>query len=141
MLNIMIFGEMAMLEKLRKFMYGRYGNDQLNFALLIFGCVLTAILSFIRVPYIHYIGLIPYVIVIFRTLSRNIPARQKENARFIRMTEPLKRFIVKKTRQFQDKDHKYYACPGCRNTLRVPKGRGKIKISCPHCSKEFVRKT
>lgn len=130
-----------MLEKLRRFMYGRYGNDQLNFFLLIAGCVITCIFSFVDIPFVHYLGMLPYIAVIFRTLSKNIPARQKENAKFLELSAPWRKFIVKKYRQFQDKDHKYYACPKCHNTLRVPKGRGKIKISCPHCQKEFLRKT
>jgi uncharacterized paraquat-inducible protein A len=130
-----------MMEKFRQFMYGRYGNDLLNFALMIVGCVITAVLSFVDVPYIHYLGLIPYLAVIYRTLSKNIPARQRENAKFIELIQPWKRFIIKKVRQLQDKSHRYYACPQCHNTLRVPKGRGKIKISCPHCGKEFIRKT
>lgn len=130
-----------MLEKIRKFMYGRYGNDMLNFALLIVGCLVTSILPFVKVPYIHYLGLIPYIIVIYRTMSKNISARQRENIKFLQLIEPWKRFIIKKIRQFQDKEHRYYACPQCHNTLRVPKGRGKIKISCPHCKKEFIKKT
>lgn len=130
-----------MMEKFRQFMYGRYGNDMLNFALLIVGCLITSILSFSKVPYLHYIGLIPYLAVIYRTLSKNIPARQKENAKFLELIQPWKKFIIKKARQFQDKNHRYYPCPQCHNTLRVPKGRGKIKISCPHCGKEFIRKT
>ena len=130
-----------MLEKLRRFMYGRYGNDMLNFALMILGCVVTAILSFVDVPYLHYIGMIPYILVIYRTLSKNISARQRENAKFLELIQPWKKFVIKKSRQLQDKDHRYYACPQCHNTLRVPKGRGKIKISCPHCGKEFIKKT
>jgi Zn finger protein HypA/HybF involved in hydrogenase expression len=85
--------------------------------------------------------MIPYIVVIWRTLSKNISARQRENAKFLEVIQPWKKFIIKKIRQFQDKDHRYYACPQCHNTLRVPKGRGKIKISCPHCHKEFIRKT
>ena len=130
-----------MMEKLRQFMYGRYGNDLLNFALLILGCVITGILSFIDVPYIHYLGLIPYLIVIYRTLSKNIGARQRENAKFIELIQPWKKFIIKKTRQFQDKSHRYYACPQCHNTLRVPKGRGKIEITCPKCRMKMIKKT
>ena len=53
-----------MMEKFRQFMYGRYGNDLLNFALMLLGCVVTAVLSFIDVPYIHYLGMIPYLVVI-----------------------------------------------------------------------------
>ncbi len=130
-----------MLDKIRQFMYGRYGNDQLNLALVIFGCVLTLFLSFFDVPFIRYLGLIPYIIAAVRMLSKDIPKRQQENLKFLKISAPWRQFIIKKVKQFQDKDHKYYQCPGCHNTLRVPKGRGKIKISCPHCGKEFIKKT
>lgn len=129
------------MDKFRKFMYGRYGNDQLNLALVIFGCVVTLILSFVDIRLSRYLGLIPYGIALWRALSKNTAKRQQENLKFLKASAPWRNFIVKKVKQFQDKEHKYYACPQCHNTLRVPKGRGKIKISCPHCSKEFVRKT
>ncbi|MBQ7295522.1 MAG: hypothetical protein IJW86_04935 [Clostridia bacterium] len=130
-----------MLDKLRKFMYGRYGNDQLNLALVIFGCVLTLFLSFFDAAFIRYLGLIPYIVAACRMLSKNIAKRQQENLKFLKISAPWRQFIIKKVKQFQDKDHKYYQCPKCHNTLRVPKGRGKIKISCPHCSTEFIKKT
>ncbi len=131
-----------MMDKLRNFMYGRYGNnDPLNLALLIFGCLLTLFLSFFDVPFIRYLGLIPYIIAAARFLSKDIAKRQQENLKFLKISAPWRQFIIKKIKQFQDKDHKYYQCPQCHNTLRAPKGRGKIKISCPHCSKEFIKKT
>lgn len=130
-----------MLDKIRRFFIGRYGNDQLNLALIIFGCILTLFLSFFRNPFIRYIGLIPYIVALIRMLSKNIKKRQQENLKFLKISAPWRMFITKKYKQFQDKDHKYYRCPQCHNTLRVPKGRGKIKISCPHCSKEFIKKT
>lgn len=130
-----------MMDKFRNFMYGRYGNDQLNLALVIFGCVLTLFLSFFDIPFIRYIGLIPYILAACRMFSKNIAKRQQENLKFLKISAPWRQFIIKKARQFQDKDHKYYQCPQCHNTLRVPKGRGKIKISCPHCSTEFIKKT
>lgn len=129
------------LEKLKAFMYGRHGNDQLNLALVIFGCILTLVLSFLPVRHIGYISYIPYFIALFRALSKNTAARQKENAKFLTLSEPWRRHLISKYRQMQDRDHKYYHCPKCHNVLRVPKGRGKIKISCPHCSKEFVKNT
>lgn len=129
------------MNKIRQFMSGRYGTDVLNFALIISGCVLTFVLSLFRVRYGSLISPIPYGIAIYRMLSRNYAARSRENAKFLKLITPVKNFIQKKTAQFQDKDHKYYNCPQCHNTLRVPKGRGKIKISCPHCSKEFIKRT
>ncbi len=132
-----------MLNKLRQFMYGRYGNDALNICLIISGAVVTMILSvfFYRAAFVSYIGMVFYILAAVRALSKNHQARIKENQKFLRIIEPVKRFTVNKINQHRDKDHKYYACPQCRKTLRVPKGRGKIKISCPHCSKEFLRKT
>lgn len=130
-----------MLDKLRRFFMGRYGIDQLSLVLIIFGCLLTLFLSFFRNPFLRYIGLIPYIIVLCRALSRNIEKRQRANLKFLKITAPWRMFITKKYRQFQDKEHKYYRCPQCHETLRVPKGRGKIKISCPHCGKEFLRRT
>lgn len=133
-----------MMNKIRQFMYGRYGgNDALNTALIIGGAVVTLILSlfFYKVPFVRFLGTVPYIIAIIRAFSKNCQARAEENRKFVRLIEPWKRHIINKISQFKDKDHKYYACPQCHRTLRVPKGRGKIKISCPHCSKEFLRKT
>ncbi len=130
-----------MLDKIRQFMAGRYGNDQLNLALVIFGCVLTFFLSFFDVPYVRYLGLIPYILAAVRMLSKDITRRQQENMKFLKISAPWRQFILKKVKQLQDKDHRYYQCPQCHQTLRVPKGRGKIKISCPFCNREFIKKT
>lgn len=133
-----------MLNKFREFMYGRYGgNDALNVFLIILGAVVTLILSllFYRSPLTRLIGFIPYGIAVFRVLSKNYEARIKENQKFLELSAPWRSFILKKINQFRDKEHRYYACPRCHRTLRVPKGRGRIKISCPHCSKEFFKKT
>ncbi len=133
-----------MLNKIREFMYGRYGgNDALNVFLIILGAVVTLILSFFfyRTPFTRLIGLIPYGIAVFRAFSKNYEARIRENEKFLKVSAPWRAFISKKISQFKDKDHRYYACPQCHRTLRVPKGRGKIKINCPHCGKNFVKKT
>ncbi len=129
------------MNRFRQLMVGRYGNDSLNAALTIFACVLTFIMSVLRFRYYTLVSLIVYGIVVYRMMSKNFEKRSRENAKFLEMSGPWKAFIKKKFAQFQDKDHRYYNCPQCHNTLRVPKGRGKIKISCPYCSKEFIRKT
>lgn len=132
---------MGFLEKFRRFMYGRYGMDQLSVALTVIGCVVTFALSFIRMPYYRLIGFIPYIIVIMRVLSRNVDRRRAENERFLKLWYPWKEFFAKKQRQAQDYNHKYYRCPKCAHVLRVPKGRGKIEITCPYCDKKFKRNT
>ena len=38
-------------------------------------------------------------------------------------------------------DYKVVDCPSCKTRLRVPKGKGKLKISCPKCSHSFLINT
>lgn len=131
----------GIMEKIRQLMAGRYGNDFLNAALFIFGAVISVVCSLFRIPFGSLISFIPYGIALCRMLSKDYTKRSAENARFLELSKPWRDFLMKKFRQLQDKDHRYYSCPKCHNTLRVPKGRGKIKISCPHCNKEFIKRT
>ncbi|MBQ5468228.1 MAG: hypothetical protein IIT62_04915, partial [Oscillospiraceae bacterium] len=62
--------------------------------------------------------------------SRNIEKRNRENRRFLAFRSRL-----------TDKQNRYYRCPNCKQTVRVPRGRGKICIKCPKCSEKFVRKS
>ena len=130
-----------MMDKFRQFMVGRYGIDMLNIALIVTGCVLTFVLSFIRTPYYRLIGFLPYAFMIFRAVSKNHAARMKENEVFLKYYTPAAEYCKKKYRQYQDKAHKYYECPTCKKVLRVPSGRGKIEISCPYCNTKFKKNT
>jgi uncharacterized paraquat-inducible protein A len=119
---------------LRRFMEGRYGNDKLNSAILGGALVMVILALFIRNPLINLIlhG-VSYALMfwsIARSLSRNTYKRYEENRRFLRLLDQLK-----------DKDHRYYSCPKCKQTVRVPKGKGKIAITCPRCREKFIRKS
>ena len=122
-----------------RFMAGRNGTDKLNIALLITALVLSLIptvltLVGVVLPLLGMImALLSYVltgIAIFRCFSRNIYKRYEENRRFLRFWE-----------QRKDRQHRYYDCPRCRQTVRVPRGKGKISITCPKCKEKFIRKT
>lgn len=117
-------------DKLRRFMYGRYGNDQLGMFLLLLGVVLALLGSFTRLYWLGFLAYIPLVLAIFRMYSRNIYKRRGENQRFMRLFGPLR-----------DRQHRYYACPRCRQRIRVPRGKGKIRITCPKCGERFEKKT
>lgn len=125
-----------------RFMIGRYGVDQFYFALFI-GAVLFSLLS--AIPGFGFLMLISYAMLgyaVFRLLSRNIAKRRRENDVFLRYWWPVRYKITSKYRQFKSrKTHKFFKCPGCRNILRVPKGKGKIQITCPKCGERFERKT
>ena len=116
-------------DALRRFMYGRYGADQLGTALMMLGLVLCILGAF----FWDFLSVLAWVVLIyysFRVFSKNIPRRRQENAWFLRVTAPLR-----------DRQHRYFRCPGCRQSVRVPRGKGKISISCPKCKEKFIKKT
>jgi len=121
-------------EKSRHFMLGRYGTDKLNMAILGAGVIASVLVMFIRLPILDLLltvlsyGLMIWAI--FRTLSRNTYKRYQENRRYLRFVERLK-----------DREHRYYDCPRCRQPVRVPRGKGKIAITCPKCREKFIKKT
>lgn len=137
----MLKGDLVMFGRIKDFMYGRYGMDHLSIALVVLGSVISSVLSFIRIPFLNLIGLIPLGFAAFRVLSKNIEKRTKENNAFIKFWIPWKNFFTQKMRESQDKEHKYYKCPKCSQKLRVPRNMGKINITCPYCNKEFKKNT
>ena len=119
---------------LRRFMTGRYGNDKLNNAILILGLILcVASMLLPSRPLVLVMTTLAYIcsfVVIFRAFSRNTRKRYQENRRYLGMITRIK-----------DRDHRYFSCPKCRQSVRVPKGKGKIAISCPQCREKFIKKT
>ena len=122
-------------DALRRFMAGRYGMDKLNNWLLI-AAVALILLGWIGgrfIPWMSVLNLLAYIPLVWsiiRTYSRNIEARRKENAAFLRRLSQLK-----------DRNNRYFKCPRCRQTVRVPRGKGKINIRCPKCGEQFIKKT
>ena len=128
---------------LRRFMYGRYGNDQLNLFLL--GCyiVLYLIQVFLlpRAVLLNWIGLLLAAAVIFRTLSRNLEKRRAENAKFLQLADPAVRWFRFRRTARRDKEHRYFRCPNCGQQLRVPRGKGTITVTCRSCGASFKEKS
>ena len=127
---------------LRRFMAGRYGSDQLNNALLLLAIVLMVIEWVMKWNWMSMFSLALFILCYFRMFSRNIQARYAENQKFLQKWGPVSRRLHNAVLRFQDrKMHRYFKCPNCHKRLRVPKGRGKITITCPHCRTQFVRKS
>lgn len=119
---------------MRRFMTGRYGTDKLNSVLLWSSVVIVFAAMFVPVAGIRLgITFLAYGLMgvaIFRTFSRNTYKRYRENRRFLMILDRIK-----------DREHRYFTCPRCRQPVRVPRGKGKIAITCPKCKEKFVKKT
>ena len=131
-----------MMDFLRRMMAGRYGSDQLNNALLLIGLVLLVIEWITGWRWMSAFVLALLLLCYFRMFSRNIQVRYAENQRFLRWWGPIGTRLHNARLRFQDrKTHRYFKCPNCKQRLRVPRGRGKINITCPHCHQSFIRKS
>ena len=127
---------------LRNFMIGRYGPDHLGIAMIVVSVVLSLLHSITRFSLIMYVSYLILALTLFRMLSRNIVRRRAENDKFIRYWWPVKTKAGRMMANLKHrKTHKFLRCPGCNNTLRVPKGKGKLQITCPKCGERFIRKT
>ena len=122
------------LSGLRHFMLGRYGGDKLNMAILMAAALCGVLAAFLGhsawkvLLLLASYGLLGWSF--FRSLSRNTYKRYQENRKYLQFLQKVK-----------DKDHRYFTCPRCKQSVRVPRGKGKISITCPKCQEKFIKKT
>ncbi len=139
-------------EKMQQWMVGRNGSDDcgrwclwasiicivISFVLGLVGVGLQGLFSWLA------LGLIIYSY--FRMMSKNIAKRQQENQKWVakwsRVSVPFShaRSYMRDWKRYH-KDYKLYRCSSCGQTLRVPKGKGKVKVTCPKCKTSFVKKS
>jgi len=126
----------------RKIMYGRYGLDQLSVALLILSVIMSLVGRIGQWVLVQILSWIPIIFCYFRVFSKNLYARGKENAVFLRYWTKIKAscrsFVY---RMKSAKTYRFFKCPTCSQRLRVPKGKGKISITCPKCGNSFIGKS
>ena len=117
-----------------RFMMGRYGTDKLNTAILMAGVAICVLTFFTKNALLDMLlTLLAYgfmFLAIFRSFSRNTYKRYQENRKYLQLMDRIK-----------DRQHRYYNCPKCRQPVRVPRGKGKLAITCPRCKERFIRKT
>lgn len=126
-------------------MYGRRGTDEFARFLLIVTLafiVLSWLFQGVMQSLFSMLGIVSLVYCYYRILSRNIYKRQKENAWYLqKKSAVLKWFRSVKDRWTQRKEYKFFRCPSCHSLLRVPKGKGKILLTCRKCGNRFERKS
>lgn len=119
---------------LRRFMEGRYGTDKLNMCILWTGVGCSVLAILIPLPPVSLtLSILAYVLMflaLVRTFSRNTYRRYQENRKFLLLLDRIR-----------DRKHRYFTCPNCHQPVRVPRGKGKIAITCPNCREKFIRKS
>ena len=119
-------------------MAGRNGIDGLNILLFVLYVVLIFLGAYYRIYWICGCALAILIWLLFRTFSKDLEKRRKENAFLIRIRD-----FIRKKRHFLKQKHRdrktyvYKKCPQCKKMLRVKKKKGTRTINCPHCNKEI----
>ena len=127
---------------LRNFMVGRYGPDHLSIAMIVLSLVLSVLYAFIGYIPVLFISYFIFGLTIFRMLSSNFKRRRAENDKFIRYWWPIRikiRHLAGRVKQLRT--HKIFKCPSCLTKLRVPRGVGKLKVSCTNCGEKLFMKS
>ena len=130
-----------MKAKLQQFMMGRYGQDDLCRFMNILSLVFL-VLGMVLIQQLTGFAIALMIIGIFRMFSRNVNKRAQENKAYLRIKNKITGWFSKRVRRIKDrKTHRYFDCPSCKKTLRVPKGKGKISITCPQCRTIFEKRS
>lgn len=131
-----------------EFMRGRNGLDLLGRRLQIFfiaSMVITLLLRILNIPgsqFSSLLSLIILVILYMRIFSKDIPKMRSQQAAYFEMERKITApFLRLKRNLFGTKDYVYMSCPNCKEELRVPRGKGKIKVTCPKCKHSFIKRT
>ena len=134
-----------MKERFTRFMIGRNGNDQLNVFLLVVAVIFLLLGSFfgsVLNTVLRTIAFALIIVIYFRMFSKDIYKRRDENGKYLRIRLKIfSKLKALKERWVQRKDYKFFTCPSCKAVLRVPRGRGKIKIVCRKCGNTFLGKS
>jgi hypothetical protein len=138
---------------LNRFMAGRHGGDQFSAALLILYCTLLILSSIFRSGLLLFLATAALIWCIWRMFSRNSERRWKENDWFLSWWTPFWHWLRSLSSRFHSaQDYaaikardravcRYFKCPKCKSRLRVPKGKGRISITCPVCHTQFIKRT
>lgn len=131
-----------MREKIYRFMQGRYGMDGLSNFLVGAALVLAVVDAFVRT---NILNLLAWVLLIFaysRIFSRNHSRCVAQNVWFYNHTKGIRSFFQKeKSRMKIQKTHHIYTCKKCGQKIKIPRGKGKIVVTCPKCRNEFVKRS
>lgn len=131
-----------MREKMMRFMAGRYGTDSFSKFLLVVAFVFLISNLVFRIPRLYLIGLVILIYCYFRMFSRNYAKRSAENAFYLKATAGIRQYFRKQRSHMQiRKTHHLYKCKQCGKYIKIPKGKGRIQITCPTCRYQFIKKS
>lgn len=133
-------------QKAVQFMQGRYGVDQFSNFLVWAGVLLSLITLLVRQPVLMFTSWVLIIYAYVRIFSKQINKRYAQNQKFLDITFPIGNVFAKiryriKYGKNSEKPYHIYRCRKCGQKIRIPKGKGKIMVTCPKCKYQFKKKS
>ena len=126
--------------KAYEFLRGRNGADELSSMLMIIALVL-ALISIVTHWVVALVALVVAGVSLWRSFSRDIPARARERQRYLDLIRPLRQRFKLVEMQIKHRDKRYFLCKTCGTVLSVPRGKGKLRVTCPKCHTKSVQQS
>lgn len=122
---------------------GNYGMDELSMFMMGLAAVLILLDMFLGTFVISVVSLLVLMVAFGRSMSKGSYAkRQAENAAFLKASKPFRDKWRLLNMKYRDRHTMvYFKCQSCGHTMRVPKGKGTIKVTCPHCETTIIKHT
>ncbi len=128
-----------MMDKIKGFfdrlMDGRNGMDDCARTVLIASLFLYLASLIFNQGILYLLFWAAFIYGLFRVFSKDREQRLKENLKFLGYIQ-----LIKMNFQ-QRKTHRIFMCTRCGKMVRVPKGKGKIEITCPVCGNKMIHRT
>lgn len=131
---------MKFRDRMQNFMQGRYGTDDLGRFTLYLALIFCIISLFTKNGLLNTLAIVLIIISYVRMFSRKIYKRQAENQKYLELKYKVVN-ALHLNHIGQMKQYRFFKCPVCKQTVRVPRGKGKIKIHCPKCQNDFIKKS
>ncbi len=143
-------------QRFAAFFAGRNGVDNLGRFVLWIGIISMIVTMFAGNIIVYLIGLISIIYSYFRMMSRNVQKRYQENQKYLSITRGIRpafdrfsrfwtelpyKIRARRTERQRQKQYKFFTCPGCKQKLRVPRGKGKLEITCPKCGMKMFKRS
>lgn len=126
------------INKLQRYMQGRYGPDELYKFMLIVCLIIIIVNMFVNSVILRVLELIIFGLALYRFLSKKKSKRSKENRKFLYIKDKIKNFFIYQNKKYKDRNtHMYKKCPNCKQKLRLPLKKGKHTVKCPSCKERF----
>lgn len=124
--------------RLAEWLRGRRGPDDLSIFSTNAAIVIVLVNVFVRFAPLAWIALALLAYSIFRTLSKNLAARSRENEAFLRALGPARPWVQNPRAALSElRTYKHVRCSSCKQKVRVPRGKGKLRVTCPKCRAKF----